>query len=51
MSTEDTIRLEFDATLKVAGETIHGEVRLYFPGLMKDKIEEVHVKLRGSVFT
>jgi hypothetical protein len=51
MSSEDTIRLEFDASLKVAGEQIHGEVHLHFPSLIKDKIEEVHVKLRGQVFT
>ncbi len=46
-----TIQLLFQPTLKVAGEVIGGEVLLFFPGLMKDKVEEVHVKLRGFVLT
>ncbi|KAI0683446.1 hypothetical protein BC835DRAFT_1423249 [Cytidiella melzeri] len=51
MPNEEAITLVFNATLKVAGEAIHGEVHLDFPSLMRDKIEEVHVKLRGSVYT
>ncbi|KAI0802031.1 hypothetical protein BC629DRAFT_1252909, partial [Irpex lacteus] len=35
----------------VAGETIQGEVHLNFPGLIRDKINEVHVKFRGYVYT
>ncbi|KAI0802029.1 hypothetical protein BC629DRAFT_161207 [Irpex lacteus] len=46
-----TIRLSFSRTLKVAGEAIGGEVHLFFPGLIKDKIQEVHLKLRGFVET
>ncbi|KAI0087761.1 hypothetical protein BDY19DRAFT_953056 [Irpex rosettiformis] len=51
MPTSETITLLFEPTLKVAGETIKGEVHLNFPGLIKDKIDEVYVKLRGSVYT
>ncbi|KAI0345935.1 hypothetical protein BDW22DRAFT_1353570 [Trametopsis cervina] len=50
-SSEQTIKLVFNPSLKVAGEVISGEVQLHFPGLMRDKVVEVHVKLRGSVFT
>ena len=46
-----TIQLVFEPTLKVAGEVIKGTVQLNFPGLIKAKIEEVHVKLRGTVYT
>ncbi|KAI0087523.1 hypothetical protein BDY19DRAFT_954117 [Irpex rosettiformis] len=45
------IRLIFQPVLRVAGEVIEGEVHLHFPSLMKDRVEEVHVKLRGSVYT
>lgn len=51
MPAPETIVLIFEPTLRVVGETIRGEVRLYFPGLIKDSLDEVYVKLRGSVFT
>ena len=51
MAVPDTIALIFEPTLRVAGETIRGEVHLYFPGLIKDNLIEVYVKLRGSVYT
>lgn len=35
--------------VRVGGETIRGEVELHFPQVQEDEIEEVHVKLRGSV--
>lgn len=46
-----TISLMFDGRLRVAGEVLEGEVHVNFPALMKDKVEEVHVKLRGSIVT
>ncbi|KIP10197.1 hypothetical protein PHLGIDRAFT_22411 [Phlebiopsis gigantea 11061_1 CR5-6] len=36
---------------RVPGEVLQGEVHLYFPTLLSDNIEEVHLKLRGSVVT
>jgi hypothetical protein len=45
------ISLMFDGRMRVAGEVLAGEVHLNFPILMKDKVEEVHIKLRGSVYT
>ncbi len=51
MSSTETIKLVFEPTLRVAGETVQGEVHLNFPGLIRDKINEVHVKLRGYVYT
>ena len=48
----ESVNLVFDARrLRVAGETIEGEVHLYFPKLMEDNVEEVHIKLRGAVRT
>ncbi|KAI0345944.1 hypothetical protein BDW22DRAFT_1389932 [Trametopsis cervina] len=49
--TPPTISLVFSNGLKVAGETLEGEVHLNFPLLMKSKVSEVHIKLRGSVYT
>lgn len=53
MSSDEipAIALKYNSVLRVAGEVIEGEVHLHFPTLMKDKVEEVHVKLRGSVYT
>lgn len=48
---QPTIQLVFQPTLKVAGEVIDGAVHLNFPGLSREKIEEVHVKLRCVVDT
>ena len=45
------VSLMFDNRLRVAGEVLEGEVHLNFPSLMKDKVEEVHIKLRGSIYT
>ena len=48
----EAVNLIFDPKrVRVAGETLEGEVDLYFPKLMEDKIEEVHVKLRGAIVT
>ena len=49
---DEGINLVFDSKrLRVAGETIEGEVQLTFPKVMEDKVEEVHIKLRGAVVT
>lgn len=45
------VRLVFDPRVRVEGETVEGEVHLYFPTLREDNIEEVHIKLRGSLQT
>ncbi len=47
----EAITLVFARKLRVAGEILEGEIHLDFTELTRDKIEEVHVKLRGSVFT
>jgi len=44
-----SIALLFRPGVRVGGETLHGEVELRFPQVQEDEIEEVHVKLRGSV--
>lgn len=46
-----TIQLVVQPTLRVPGEVVEGVAQLYFPNLAKDKIEEVHVKLRGTIYT
>lgn len=51
MADDQPIHLVFDSRLRVAGEVLDGEVHLNFPILMKSKVQEVHVKLRGSVYT
>ena len=51
MGDDEPISVIFDPHVRVAGEVIQGEVHLNFPLLQKDKVEEVHVKLRGSVNT
>ena len=50
-SQNSTIQLLFEPTLKLSDEVIDGVIQLHFPSLIEDKIEEVHVKLRGSVYT
>ncbi|PSR74839.1 hypothetical protein PHLCEN_2v9553 [Hermanssonia centrifuga] len=47
----EAITLVFARKLRVAGEILEGEIHLDFTELTRDKIEEVHVKLRGSIFT
>ena len=36
--------------MRVGGEVLQGEVELQFPQIIRDEVEEVHVKLRGKVF-
>ena len=50
-NTNEVIVLALASQLRVAGETIEGEVQLNFAQLQRVPLEEVHVKLRGSVFT
>lgn len=45
------VDLVIDPQVRVRGETIEGEVHLYFPTLMKDNIHEVYIKFRGSIKT
>ncbi|GJE88447.1 hypothetical protein PsYK624_045300 [Phanerochaete sordida] len=47
----EAVNLLFDPRLHVSGEFVEGAVDLYFPKLMEDNIEEVHIKLRGSIMT
>ena len=47
----EVISLFLPKQLRVAGEKIVGEVHLNFAQLQNTPLEEVHVKLRGSVFT
>lgn len=51
MADDEPIHLVFKSNVRVSGELLHGEVHLNFPLLMKSKVEEVHVKLRGAVAT
>ncbi|KAJ3491647.1 hypothetical protein NLI96_g561 [Meripilus lineatus] len=44
------LHLADERRLRVAGETIHGEVELHIPEIIKDGVEEVHVKFRGRVY-
>ena len=50
-SGTSVITLDLAPILRVAGERITGEVLLDFRELQKTPVEEVYVKLRGSVFT
>ncbi|KAI0087779.1 hypothetical protein BDY19DRAFT_223404 [Irpex rosettiformis] len=50
-SQAPTIELVFEPTLKLPDEVLNGIVQLRFPNLTNDKIEEVHVKLRGTAYT
>jgi len=45
-----SISLIFTPGLRIGGEVIRGDVELRFPQVLEDEIEEVHVKLRGSVY-
>lgn len=45
------LELEFDPKLHVAGEAVSGIVLLDFRELQKTSLEDIHVKLRGTVFT
>lgn len=46
-----TIELVFDRRVRVAGETVEGEVQLYFPGAVADNVSEIVVKLCGGITT
>ncbi len=47
----EVITLVLPNALHVIGEVIEGEVVLNFAELRNTEIEELHVKLRASVFT
>ena len=49
--TMSPLELEFDPRLHVAGDEVAGIVLLNFRELQKTSLEEIHVKLRGSIFT
>ncbi|PSR70565.1 hypothetical protein PHLCEN_2v13604 [Hermanssonia centrifuga] len=52
MHSPEAIDLVFNSDLfKVAGEVLEGEVLLNFPTLQLDKVEEVYVKLEGTIST
>lgn len=51
MSDNEPIQLVFGSHVRVAGEVVVGEVHLNYPLLQKEKVEEVHVKLRGTTKT
>ncbi|KAI0345946.1 hypothetical protein BDW22DRAFT_1353585 [Trametopsis cervina] len=51
MSADEPVRLLFDPSLKVAGQRIEGAVEVYWPGVIEKKIEELVVKLRGTILT
>ena len=46
------LSLIFDPKVpRVPGQVLDGEAHIYFPTLLSDNIEEVHLKLRGSIVT
>ena len=47
MPGEQHLHLIFNPTLKVAGETVDGEIHLNFPSLLRDRIDSVYVQLQG----
>ena len=47
----ELITLAVPATIHVIGEVVEGEIFLNFAELQNTQIEELHVKLRGSVAT
>lgn len=49
--SQPALTLVFSPHLRAAGDVLEGEVQIYFPALMEDGITEVHVKLRGSLYT
>ncbi len=51
MPSEQCIHLIFNPVLRVAGETVDGEIHLNFPSLLRERIEEVYVQLQGFVDT
>ncbi|OBZ65059.1 hypothetical protein A0H81_14949 [Grifola frondosa] len=51
MESKYGLMLHLTPILFVAGTTIEGEVELNFTELQEEQIDEVHIKLRGSVHT
>ncbi|KAL4247580.1 Arrestin domain-containing protein [Abortiporus biennis] len=49
MTKEDSITLILPSPVCIAGQVFQGQVKFYFPTLQSEEVEEVHVKLRGSV--
>ncbi|TCD69538.1 hypothetical protein EIP91_007161 [Steccherinum ochraceum] len=49
-ATDMSIHLQFPSGICVGGEVLKGEVELEFPGVQKDKVQEVVVRLRGSAY-
>ena len=47
----ELITLAVPTTIHVIGEVVEGEIFLNFAELQNTQIEELHVKLRGSVAT
>jgi len=47
----ESISLTVANQIRVAGSNLSGEVELNFPLIQEEQLEEVHVKLRGSVYT
>ncbi|TCD61739.1 hypothetical protein EIP91_007988 [Steccherinum ochraceum] len=46
-----SLKLNVPPTICVGGQIISGEAELHFPQVVQDELEEVHVKLRGTVHT
>ncbi|KAJ6590002.1 hypothetical protein DFH09DRAFT_1307458 [Mycena vulgaris] len=47
----ETLTLHFPDFVRVAGEVLQGHVDVNVPKALEDKLENVHVKLRGSIVT
>ncbi|KAH8082826.1 hypothetical protein BXZ70DRAFT_900966 [Cristinia sonorae] len=46
-----SLKLNLPSGIYVGGQTLRGEAELHFPLVNQEGLEEVHVKLRGSIFT
>ncbi|KAF7297989.1 Arrestin-N domain-containing protein [Mycena chlorophos] len=51
MGHPDAITLHFPEFVRVAGEVLQGHIDLDLGAAGEDKIDEVHIKLRGSIVT
>ena len=49
--SHELLTLDLGQQLRVAGDVVEGIVLLNFKQLQQNPLEEVQVKLRGSVFT
>jgi hypothetical protein len=47
----ETLTLHFPDVVRVAGETLQGTVDINIPMATEDKVENVRVKVRGSIVT